>query len=232
MADERYQGDETMLSHSELHLRENRAGAEPLPAGHALPGGAPRVARTTGTGDPEVVRTEIEQTRARMSETIDEIEETLARKRDRLQERLDFLAPVRERPLMAAGAAFTVGLLFGLITGGDEEEDEPDFRLSGGGGLRFSSGDGDDGEAWKNRSALWENRARRLLRVAREQEQEIHDLQERYGSLYSRDMELRGFEDDEADEALHSSASGFRDTVLHGLTGAITNAFRGMGRSH
>jgi ElaB/YqjD/DUF883 family membrane-anchored ribosome-binding protein len=225
MADDRYLGDDdTQLSRSELNLRENRAGANDLPSGHALPGGRPVTTGTTGADDPDAVRAEIAQTRARMSDTIDEIEEALARKRDQLHDRLDFLAPVRERPLMAAGAAFAVGLLIGLITGGDDdEEEEREPRLS-------SVGDG--GGEWRGRSDLWEKRARRLLRVAREQEQKLRDLQERYGTLYAHELEEHGYEHDfnDGEEALTSSATGLRDSVLHGLTGVLTDAFRGMGR--
>lgn len=226
MADERYLGDDdTQLSRSELHLRDNRVGATDLPAGHALPGGRPVTTGTAGTtaDDPDAVRAEIAQTRARMSDTIDEIEEALVRKRDQLHDRLDFLAPVRERPLMAAGAAFAVGLLIGLVTGGDDdEEEERELRLSSVGG----------GGEWRGRSDLWEKRARRLLRVAREQEQKIRDLQERYGTLYTHELEEHGYEHDfnDEEEALTSSATGLRDSVLHGLTGVLTDAFQSMGK--
>ena len=195
------------------------AGGADLPPGHALPGGAPRIERTAGTDDPDAVRAEIEQTRARMSGTIEEIEEALARKRAQIHERLDFLAPVRERPMVSALAAFGVGLLLGLITGGGDDEDELELRGTG-------------SAAWRGRADLWENRARRLLRVAREQKEEIRDLQERYGSLYSRDVELGGFDDeDEAGGALRSATTGLRDSVLHGVTSVLTDAYRQMGKA-
>src|SRR5688572_33372429 len=58
-------------------------------------------AATPGTiaqvDDPELARLQIEQTRARMSETIDQIEETLARKKERIEERKIGRASCRER---------------------------------------------------------------------------------------------------------------------------------------
>lgn len=119
------------------------------PPGHALPGGpdamlpAPRgepapveVARPRPAlpEDPDTARLEIVETRARMSETIDQIEEQLLRKKMRLQEQMDVrgqlrerLSPVRERidrqPLAAIGAVFATGLLLGLLTGGDDDDD-------------------------------------------------------------------------------------------------------------
>jgi len=173
-------------------------------------------AGTAGADDPDTVRAEIEQTRARMSGTIEEIEEALARKRAQIHEKLDFLAPIRERPMTSALAAFGVGLLVGLLTGGDDEDEVEAY--------------GRGGTEWRDRSALWENRARRLLRLAREQEEEIRDLQERYGTLYSRDFEMRGFEgEDETSGALRTATTGLRDSVLHGVTSVLTDAYRQMG---
>lgn len=221
---------------SDLHRAENltAAQADRLPAGHALPGGTPL--RTDPAAvvadDPQAVRAEIEQTRERMSETIDEIEGVLARKKEQLQDRLDVLSPVRERPIPAAAIAFGTGLALGLLTGGGDD----DGPRSGARPLHASAGlaaaaHADDAE-WETRAELWENRARRLLRVAREQEEQIRELQERYGSLYSRDVELRGWESDEAAAGeLSSSVGSLRDTVLHGVTGFLTDAFRQMGGS-
>lgn len=230
MAEIRMEREGSTMPHSDLHRTENVGGEHPgdaLPAGHALPGGTP--ARTTTgagvSGDPQAVRAEIEHTRERMSGTIDEIEGVLVRKKEQIQERLDVTAPIRERPLPAAGIAFGAGLVLGLLTGGDG--DEHDHHHARSHALRMElDEDGSD------HPDLWENRARRLLRLAREQEEQIRELQERYGSLYSRDVELRGWDnDDEAADELRSSVGSLRDTVLHGVTGMLTDAFRQMGSS-
>lgn len=107
--------------------------------------------------DPAIARSEIERTRSRMSETIDDIEDALLRRKERIQNRLDVLAPVRERPFAALGAVLGAGLLLGLITGGDDDDDD-----------RF--------EEAEERAELWERRARRLLRIARQQEAELEAL--------------------------------------------------------
>jgi|GEM_PF-2231779 len=234
MAEMRTQGEGTPRPRSDVHARENLGyrTSDRLPSGHALPGGDPgrMDAAETMTDDPQVVRAEIEHTRERMSETIDEIEGVIARKREQLQDRLDVLAPVRERPLPAAGIAFGAGLVLGLLTGGDEEEHEFHPRARS---LRL------DGEAHdpyvgdvEERARMWEARARRLLQVARDQEEQIRELQERYGNLYSRDVDLRGWEDGESrDDGIVSGIDDFRETVMHGLTSFLTDAFRQMGRS-
>jgi ElaB/YqjD/DUF883 family membrane-anchored ribosome-binding protein len=247
---------------SDLHAAENLGDrpSDGLPAGHALPGGTPSlrdddatvVRRADAAGvvadDPEAVRSEIEQTRERMSSTIDEIESVLARKKEQIQDKLDVLSPVRERPLAATGIAFGVGLALGLITGGgDSDDDEPHYPRTrpmplalGAMGLGMGSSDDDGDDVYSpsfdhgaaERAAMWESRARRLLRVAQEQEDKIRELQERYGTLYTREMELSGWEDDEAaSNEVVSSIASLRDNVLHGITGFLTEAFQQMGKS-
>jgi ElaB/YqjD/DUF883 family membrane-anchored ribosome-binding protein len=236
---------------SDLHPAENLSDrpADHLAAGHALPGGTP--SRRTEPGavaadDPEAVRSEIENTRERMSSTIDEIENVLARKKERLQDKLDVLSPIRDRPLPATGIAFGVGLALGLLTGGGGDSDDDDRHLPRGqsyrldlGSLGLGMGAPEDTDshghypgASSERAAMWESRARRLLRVAREQEDKIRELQERYGLLYAREVELSGgWEDDEAASGeLMSSVGSLRDTVLHGITGFLTDAFHQMGK--
>jgi len=232
---------------SDVHAAENLTDrpADHLASGHALPGGtAP--ARTPAdpsavvSDDPEAVRSEIEQTRERMSSTIDEIESVLARKKEAIQDRLDVLAPIRERPLPATGIAFGVGLALGLLTGGDDSDDRAPRAYSPGmgmGALAMGADADEDHEPFAGdsaeRAAMWESRARRLLRVAREQEEQIRELKERYGTLYAREVELTGagWEDDEAASGeLMSSVGSLRDTVLHGLTGFLTDAFHQMGK--
>lgn len=112
------------------------------------------------TRDPEVARAEIERTRERMSETLDEIEESIAEKKDWLREQLDIGARIREKPLHAAGIVLGAGVLLGLVTGG---------------GRRVSSR---ELEAAAARGAVWEGRARRLLDIARSQEEEIERLRD------------------------------------------------------
>lgn len=236
---------------SDVHAAENLTDrpADHLPSGHALPGGTPS-ARTPAdpsavvADDPEAVRSEIEQTRERMSSTIDEIESVLARKKEAIQDRLDVLAPIRERPLPATGIAFGVGLALGLLTGGgDDSDDHAPRAQSYGLGMAatgMGAGADEDHEAFSSdsaeRAAMWESRARRLLRVARAQEEQIRELEERYGTLYAREVDLTGagagWEDDEAATgALMSSVGSLRDTVLHGITGFLTDAFHQMGKS-
>jgi ElaB/YqjD/DUF883 family membrane-anchored ribosome-binding protein len=131
----------------------------------------------TTSSDPEVVRDEIEHTRARMSETIDEIEEQLLRKKEAIQDRLDVFGVVRERPMQALGVVFGAGLLLGLVTGGDDDEEEEET-----GGHHRAGFDMDGAE----RSDTWEHRARRLLHIAQEQEAELERLRMRRGQLDSR----------------------------------------------
>jgi hypothetical protein len=77
--------------------------------------------------DPELARLQIEQTRARMSDTIEQIEEALVRKRAAVEEKLDVMAPVRrkarENALPLLGGVFLAGLVLGYLTG-DSDDDE------------------------------------------------------------------------------------------------------------
>src|SRR5690606_25896658 len=82
--------------------------------------------------NPAAARAEIEATRARMSETIDEIEDVLLRKKEKIRDQLDVLAPVREQPLKTLGMIFGAALALGVLTGG--------------GGKGGSGGDDDDFE--------------------------------------------------------------------------------------
>lgn len=178
-------------------------------------------ATSTTTTDPQEARAEIEQTRSRMSETIDEIEEVLSHKREQLQDKLDVLAPIREKPLPSLGAAFGAGLFLGLVTGGDDD------------GGRSHDYDEDEAEHWERRARTWENRARRLRDIGREQEEEIHDLQERYGEVRSESMEgrsRRGSGRDDYDQESHSQGggSGLREQIMHSLTGYLTHSFKQM----
>ncbi|MEX2584108.1 MAG: DUF3618 domain-containing protein, partial [Gemmatimonadota bacterium] len=121
---------------------------------------------------PEAARAEIERTRERMSETIDEIEGVLTKKRDHLKEQLDIAARIRKNPLHAVGIVFGVGLLLGFLTGGSEDEEDEEDEAA-----RLDA---------EERAALWEARARRLLSIARAQEEDIEELEidrAEYGAL-------------------------------------------------
>jgi ElaB/YqjD/DUF883 family membrane-anchored ribosome-binding protein len=125
--------------------------------------------------DPELARLQIEQTRARMSDTIGQIEETLLRKKEQVEERLDVMAPVRrkarENPYPVIGGVFLAGLVLGFLTGGDDDDDQPTPAV------RRYAVDFDreraHGTHWEERARTWERRARRLMDVANRQEAEL-----------------------------------------------------------
>ena len=144
---------------------------------HLLPAktDAPPPGTIAEVDDPELARMQIEATRARMSDTIEQIEGALLRKKETIEERMDVMAPVRrtarENPLPAVGGVFLVGLLLGWLTGGsdDDEEAAPAVR-------RFAP-DFDRERTyvdhWEERAHTWESRARRLMEVANRQEREL-----------------------------------------------------------
>jgi ElaB/YqjD/DUF883 family membrane-anchored ribosome-binding protein len=174
--------------------------------------------------DPEMARAEIEHTRSRMSETIDEIEDVLSRKKERLQSRLDVLAPVRENALAAFGIALGAGILLGILTGGgdDDEDERMDLELEYDADLELLADS--DSAYWEQRAELWESRARRLLRIAREQETEIETM--RHGgrrSLFGREREL---ETDEYDQHDDPDDSSFMDDVRGAVIGTLTSYLR------
>ncbi|HEX8694892.1 MAG TPA: hypothetical protein VF746_20865 [Longimicrobium sp.] len=147
----------------------------PERAGRGTPG------TVAASSDPDVVRDEIERTRARMSETIDTIEEVLLRKKERLEERLDVAAPVRERvreqPWLYVGGTFAAGLALGLLTGGGDDEDHrravPTMEI----GLDTDDGtEHSEDRGWKRRAKKWEKRARKLQKASLRHEEEIRTL--------------------------------------------------------
>ncbi len=156
------------------------------------------------TRTPEQERAEIEVTRARMSETIDEIEDALVRKKASIQDRMDVLAPVREQPMQSLGIALGAGLLLGFLTGGRKRSDV--------------EMDGPDEEFWERRSRDWESRARRLLQIAQEQEDELESMDGRW----SGDHHENGHNE--------SGLSRLRDTVVENLSGYVSKAVEQMGR--
>lgn len=143
---------------------------------------------------PGGARAQIEETRERMSETIDAIEEQLLRRKEEIQERLDIFAPVRERPLPSVGAALGAGLLLGLLTGGGDKDEDRDSRgsrgfdagdLAGGaaGFAALSDDAADDDEYFAQRAGMWEARARRLLDVAETRDRQLDELHEELRQL-------------------------------------------------
>lgn len=146
-----------------------------------------------GTSDPDAVRSEIERTRARMSHTIDQLEGVLQKKKGEIQDRLDFVAPVREKPWMFAAGVFGSALALGLLTGGGDDDDRDHVKvprsLLAGMDLdedgRFSDRGGGGGAS------------RELLGLIARQEEEIRDLR---AALYGEDEGLEAYTTLEEDQ--------------------------------
>ena len=186
----------------------------PEHAGAGVPG------TVAASDDPDVVRDEIERTRARMSQTIDSIESALLRKKEQIEDRLDVTAPVRERvndqPWLYAGGVFAGGLLLGYLTGGKDDKREARERyeqfLSSSAAVPTMEIDMDGGRALgggredRTRARQWESRARELRRTCERQEQEIRSLR---AALGRTDRE-------EADEG-----RGLMGVVSDGLSGVV-----------
>src|SRR5688500_8447423 len=75
--------------------------------------------------DPALLRAALAQTRARMSETVDEIEDVSVEKKEEvialakgIRQRLDPFYKARQNPLAAVGIVFGAGLLVGVFTKG------------------------------------------------------------------------------------------------------------------
>lgn len=123
-----------------------------------------RTLASASPADADTVRAEIEEIRAPMSGSMDEVEESIRRRKERMEERLDVYKRVRDRPFSTLGAIFGAGLVLGLLTTGHRVKD-----VSANGGMdRVST----------ERAELWERRARRLARVARQQREELDRLRE------------------------------------------------------
>jgi len=141
-------------------------------------------------GTSEAARAEIERTRARISETIDEIEVTLLRKRKQLRNRFDVLGRLRDSPLRAAAVVLGAGVVVGFLTGGGKKV-KPDT-------------------ASQERAARWEGRARRLLALAREQEENIEDLEAALDDLSESSALLLSEAEDDLEDEGHSRLSDIR----------------------
>lgn len=208
---------------------EAPAAIQPEPTGAArrtpvdtdTPQGMPRYE------DPEQARHEIEATRARMSETIDEIEESLIRKRERIQNRMDIMAPVRESPWQAMGIALGAGLLLGFLTGGGDGDDEEVRRAPRRDRDRLVEPD------WERRAAILDGRTRRLVRIARQQEEELERLQADRGHrpLRRRVREFGGDTHVESgggadDDQARTPLDEIRDAILRQVTSYLGRAVR------
>jgi hypothetical protein len=150
---------------------------------------------------PEAARAEIERTRARMSETIDEIEGVLLQKKEQIQDQLDVRARIRAKPLHAAGIVLGIGVVIGFLTGGGGEPTEV-IQIDDRGAAR------------------WERRARRLLRIAREQERDLEALQLAVHDLAIRQVEEADWEDEEEYDEDGGEGEGFRQRVADLAEGA------------
>lgn len=155
----------------------------------------------------------IAETRDRISATLDAIEFKIERKKDELKDKADVLRPVRSRirssPWQALGIAAGAGLVLGLLTGGEDEEEQPRGRR----GARHLTGytlDADD------REALREWRAERRERMREHAEEEDAERTER------RESASRSFVDQVKREFLSALTgavgSGVRDRMKRSAT--------------
>jgi hypothetical protein len=137
--------------------------------------------------DPDAVRGEIERTRQRMSHTIDQLESVLQRKKGEIQDRLDFVAPVREKPWMFAAGVFGTGIALGLLTGGRNGEDRDHVKVPR---ALLAGMDMQEDGTLSNGADEYRARSRELLGVIAQQEEEIRDLR---AALYGEDEELEAY---------------------------------------
>jgi hypothetical protein len=204
---ERTRGDDTLM----------RPGAETAAA---------RTAAPAATDDPGVARAEIEQTRARMSSTIDTIEEVLLRKKEQIQERLDVMAPVREHPLEAAVAVFGAGLVLGLLTGGGGEREI--FPHAGAGPAAALEGV-DRERRWRARSNSLKARTKALEHTVKEQRREMKRLRAELaaaGMVAARQEHERELPEDERYDE-EEGDGGLAATVSAAVGGLFARLFSG-----
>jgi ElaB/YqjD/DUF883 family membrane-anchored ribosome-binding protein len=131
--------------------------------------------------NPEAARAQIEETRERMSHTIDEIEGALLAKKARIQDRLDVFSPIRENPLLALGAVFGAGLLLGFVTGGGGDDEEPDMRASA--ALLAAATAARAKRGRHDLEEMVEDRGKRLRKQARKRGKQLRDRYEDEGGV-------------------------------------------------
>ncbi len=82
--------------------------------------------RTHEPATTDEARRAIEETRGRISATLDEIEDRIGEARENIKDKVNVARPIRNRlrqnPLPGIGVAFGTGLVLGLLTGGGEKE--------------------------------------------------------------------------------------------------------------
>jgi hypothetical protein len=180
--------------------------------------------------DPVDARADIEATRARMSDTIDEIEGALVRKKEEIRDRLDIVAPVRENPWPSMGIALGAGLVLGLLTGGGDDEDfAEDEDVERPARSRRSWG----GAEWSHRVDVLEERTRRLLEIARKQEDELRRLRGKKGRKKAGREYLGPRLAHQVEEDVHDMEtdpggrlSGLRNVLADNLTSLLLQAVR------
>lgn len=85
--------------------------------------------RTHEPTTTDEARRAIEETRGRISATLDEIEDRIGEARENIKDKVNVARPIQNRmranPLPGIGIAFGAGLVLGLLTGGEEKEGKP-----------------------------------------------------------------------------------------------------------
>jgi ElaB/YqjD/DUF883 family membrane-anchored ribosome-binding protein len=144
-------------------------------------------------------RDAVEQSRQRISSTLDQLEDRIVEKKHELQDKADVLRPVRdrivERPFTAVVVGVGVGALIGSLGGGSDTDERPrrGSRRSAGGGT-LSDDDRADLRRWR--------KARR----------------ERLQSISRVDRGEHDSDDRGEDDRFHLGA------LKHQLMGAVTSA--------
>jgi ElaB/YqjD/DUF883 family membrane-anchored ribosome-binding protein len=147
-------------------------------------------------------RDAVEQSRQRISSTLDQLEGRIVDKKHELQDRADVLRPVRvriaEHPFTAVMVGVGVGALLGSL-GGGSDDDRPHRARRSGRGLDLSQDDRADLRRWRKA------RRERLQSISRVDRSD-------------HDSDDRGDDDRGDDDRFHLGA------LKHQLMGAVTSA--------